>query len=110
MVKSADNTTLGGLICIGVDYRRQVASRVKQSELNNHVWNVDKTEEMIIDFGKEKGQIHSIVINTSNVEIEECFKFLLTFLMNTLSWTNQVYENLKGPETFVFFFTQTEIL
>ena len=105
IVKFADDTTLSGLICNGDEssYRRQVCSLEKWCESNNLILNVDKTKEMIIDFRRNKGQVEPIVINGRNVEIVDCFKFLDTFIMNTLSWSNQVSENLKRAQQRLYF-------
>ena len=62
---------------------------------NNLILDVDKTKEIIIDFGKTVVDYDPNIINGKCVEIVNCLKFLGAQIANNSEWTTQINVNLK---------------
>ena len=70
-VKSADNTTVVGLIGDDryLDYREEVEQLVAWCSKNNLILNVDKTKEIIVNFRKKQPSHAPLLINNTAVEL-----------------------------------------
>ena len=66
--------------------------------------NVDKTQELIVDFRKCRNLKDSIIINSSAVEHLDIHKYLGLTVMNTSSWTQNADKRIKnGRKKYLFF-------
>ena len=90
IVRFADDTVLIGLISDDdcskyVDEINKFATYCKTNFLE---LNVEKTNEMIIDFRKSKALPDPIIINDHAVERVSTYKYLGVMLNNDISWSN----------------------
>ena len=87
IVKYADDTTVAGLITNDeTSYRHEVQSIVNWCSENNLELNVKKTKEVIVDFRRSPSGIVPLVINGSEVERVQYFKFLGINISAELKW------------------------
>ena len=77
---------------------------MKWSDDNNHILNVEKTKELIVDFRKCRYLKDSIIINGSAVEQINTHKFHGLTVMNTLSWTQNADKIIKNGRQRLLFF------
>ena len=106
IIKFADDTTVTGFINNSDEtkYINQVNNIVDWCDNNNLLLNVDKTKEMIVDFRKKaETPPPPLKIGGSVVEQVTSFKFLGTFVNNTLTWNTQCHAILmKAKQRFYF--------
>lgn len=106
LIKSADNTTIVGLIS-GKDetaYRHEVDHLTWRCGENDLVLNTSKTKEMIIDFQRTKVKPHvPLHLHGERVEEVESLKFLGVTLSNQLKWTNNTSQLVKKAQQSLFF-------
>ena len=88
ILKFADGTTVVGLINDDndLDYREEVEQPVDWCRDNSLILNVEKTEEIILDFRKNRPNHAPLVINSSAVEMVNSTKFLGVHITDTLTW------------------------
>ena len=105
MAKFADDTTLCGHVTDDDDtrYRAQVHDVTEWCHRNNLHLNVNKTKEIVIDFKTHKSPIDPLIINGSEVERVDTFKFLGVNISNNLKWENHIVNNLKGAQQKMYF-------
>eukprot|EP00061_Rhincodon_typus_P014757 g42015.t1 len=65
--------------------------------------NNDKTNELIIDFGKKGGEHAPIYINGTEVKRVKSIKFLRAMITDDLSWTSHVNATVKKAQHRLFF-------
>ena len=96
LVKSADDTTVEGLVENGDEsaYRREVDELVEWCENNN----TSKTKEMIVDVRKKKIPVDPLTINGAVIDTVDCFKFLGTTISNTLGRDANVEVTVKKAQ------------
>ena len=89
IVKFADDTTVIGLISDDDEsaYRDDVKQLVSWCASNDLVLNVSKTKEIVVDFRKSKSVLSTLIVNNSEVEIVDSFKFLGIHITSNLSWS-----------------------
>ena len=89
IVKFADDTTVIGLISDDDEsaYRDDVKQLVSWCASNDLVLNVSKTKEIVVDFRKSKSVPSTLIVNNSEVEIVDSFKFLSIHITSNLSWS-----------------------
>ena len=77
IIKFADDTTVIGLISDDDEsaYRDDVNHLVRWCASNDLVLNVSKTKEIVVDFRKSKSVPSTLIVNNSEVEIVDSFKF-----------------------------------
>ena len=106
IVKFADDTTVSGLIR-GSDetsYRNEIQNLTNWCSDNNLELNVRKTKELIIDFRRGAGtEITPLIINGSEVEIVDCFKFLGIHISNDLGWSANIDHCVKKAQQRLYF-------
>ena len=88
------------------NYRHEIENIVSWCDNNNLFLNVSKTKEMIIDFKNNKSNIQPIIINNTEVEQVEVFKFLGIYLTNQLTWhfnCTEILKNQNNAYTFLGF-------
>ncbi|XP_076849711.1 uncharacterized protein LOC143497938 [Brachyhypopomus gauderio] len=89
IIKFADDTTVLGLISKGDEsaYREEVQRLTDWCKDNNLHLNVDKTNEMVVDFRRARQSHSPLNIDGSSVEIVKSTKFLGVHLAENLTWT-----------------------
>ena len=89
IVKFVDDTTVIGLISDDDEsaYRDDVKQLVSWCASNDLVLNVSKTKEIVVDFRKSKSVPSTLIVNNSEVEIVDSFKFLGIHITSNLSWS-----------------------
>ena len=89
IVKFADDTTVIGLISDDDEsaYRDDVKQLVSWCASNDLVLNVSKTKEIVVDFRKSKSVPSTLIVNNSEVEIVDSFKFVGIHITSNLSWS-----------------------
>ncbi|XP_077979368.1 uncharacterized protein LOC144434757 [Glandiceps talaboti] len=104
IIKFADDTTVGGLITNDeTSYRNEVNSIITWCSENNLELNVKKTKEIIVDFRRNPSDIVPLVINNSEVEIVQYFKFLGVYLSVDLKWEINTDHIVKKSQKRLFF-------
>ncbi|XP_078001064.1 uncharacterized protein LOC144453614 [Glandiceps talaboti] len=104
IIKFADDTTVGGLIKNDeTSYRNEVNSIITWCSENNLELNVKKTKEIIVDFRRNPSDIVPLVINNSEVEIVQYFKFLGVYLSADLKWEINTDHIVKKAQKRLFF-------
>lgn len=105
IVKFADDTTVAGFIrgADESDYRHQVDDLVVWCAENNLQLNVAKTKEIIVDFRRKKTSISPLVIDGSEVERVDCFKFLGIHISSDLTWSAHVEHCVAKAQRRLFF-------
>ena len=68
-------------------YRDDVKHLVRWCARNYLVLNVSKTKEIVVDFRKSKSVPSTHIVNNSEVEIVDSFKFLGIHITSNLSWS-----------------------
>ena len=66
--------------------RREINGIVSWCDTPNLFLNVSTTEELMIDFRRNKTNKEPVSTNNKEVEQVSVFKLLCTFLCNNLSW------------------------
>jgi hypothetical protein len=86
IIKFADDTTIVGLITNNDEtaYREEVRALGEWWQENNHSLNVNKTNELIVDFRKQQREHAPIHIDGTAVEKVESFKFLGVHITDNL--------------------------
>ena len=105
IIKFADDTTVIGLISDDDEsaYRDDVNHLVRWCASNDLVLNVSKTKEIVVDFRKSKSVPSTLIVNNSEVEIVDSFKFLGIHITSNLSWSLQArYMCKKGQQRLYF--------
>ena len=105
IVKFADDTTVIGLISDDDEsaYRDDVKQLVSWCASNDLVLNVSKTKEIVVDFRKSKSVPSTLIVNNSEVEIVDSFKFLGIHITSNLSWSLHArYMCKKGQQRLYF--------
>ena len=104
MQKFSDDTVLIGLINKGDDqaYRKEIDLFVSWCDANFLLLNVEKTKELVIDFGRKKVEVSPVVINGREVEIVQSYKYLGVHLDSKLDWKKNTDSVFKRP-SLVFF-------
>ena len=89
IIKFADGTTVVGLITNNDEtaYREEVRALGVWCQKNNLSLNVNKTNEMIVDFRKQQREHLPIHIDGTAVEKVETFKFLDVHITDILKWS-----------------------
>ena len=89
IIKFADDTTVIGIISDDDEsaYRDDVKHLVRCCASNDLVLNVSKTKEIVVDFRKSKSVPSTLIVNNSEVEIVDSFKFLGIHITSNLSWS-----------------------
>ena len=89
IIKFADDTTVVGLITNNDEtvYREEVRISGVWCQENNLTLNVNKTNEMIVDFRKQQREQPPIHIAGTVVERVESFKFLGVHITDKLNWS-----------------------
>ena len=89
IIKSADNTTVVGLITDNDEtaYRQEVRDLAVWRQDNNLSLNVSKTKELFVDYRQRRDEYTPIHINRAVVERVENVKFLSVHITNKLSWS-----------------------
>ena len=105
VLKFADDTTVTGLISDADEepFREQIDSLVQWCSDNNLLLNVSKTKELIVDFRKNEPPPPPLTINGSTVERVSDFKFLGTFMSNSLGWETNCTDILKRARQRMYF-------
>jgi hypothetical protein len=105
IVKFADDTTVAGFIrgADESDYRHQVDELVVWCAENNLQLNVAKTKEIIVDFRRKKTPVSPLVIDGSEVERVDCFKFLGIHISGDLTWSAHVEQCVAKAQRRLFF-------
>ena len=103
--KFADDTTVTGLIRDNdeTNYRLEIDGITDWCDSNNLFLNVSKTKEMIIDFRRNKSTYEPIVIDETEVEQIDVFKFLGIYITNDLTWHFNCTELLKKARQRLYF-------
>ena len=84
-------------------YRDDVNHLVRWCASNDLVLNVSKTKEIVVDFRKSKSVPSTLIVNNSEVEIVDSFKFLGIHITSNLSWSLQArYMCKKGQQRLYF--------
>ena len=102
----ADDTTVLGLITNSdeSEYCDQVNKRISCCSENNLELNVNKTEEMIVDFRRKKSSpLSSLLIDGRRVEFVQHFKFLDSTISNNLKWELNVVTVVKKEQQRLYF-------
>ena len=105
IVKFADDTTCAGLIRSSeLDYRSQVSALISWCLANDLELNVNKTKEIILDFRKTKPtNIDPLLINGSEVETINHFKFLGIQISANLQWEINVDQTVSRTQQRLYF-------
>ena len=104
VVKFADDTTVAGLIRNSEsEYRNQVSALVEWCSENDLELNVKKTKEIIVDFRRNPTEIVPLVINGSEVEIVQQFKFLGINISSDLKWEINTDQIVKKAQQRLYF-------
>ena len=103
--KFADDTTVTGLIRDNdeTNYRLEIDGITDWCDSNNLFLNVSKTKEMIIDFRRNKPFYEPIIIDETEVEQIDVFKFLGIYITNDLTWHFNCTELLKKARQRLYF-------
>uniref|UniRef100_A0A803JBM0 Reverse transcriptase domain-containing protein n=1 Tax=Xenopus tropicalis TaxID=8364 RepID=A0A803JBM0_XENTR len=106
IIKFADNATIIGCISDGDEsaYRAEVRALTSWCHDNNLLLNVNKTEELIVDYRRLQGGGHTpIHIEGAEVERVSCFRFLGINISEDLSWSHHVGVIIKAARQQLFF-------
>ena len=105
MVKFADDTTVVGLISKGNEsaYREEVVQLTEWCRENNLLLNTAKTQELVIDFRRNKTDITPLFINGDCVERVTSFRFLGVHIEEGLTWAVNTSELLKKAQQRLYF-------
>ena len=109
LIKFADDTTAPGLITNEdeTEYRTEVNNLVTWCDENNLKLNTTKTQELIVDFRKNKTVLPPpLTIKGENISQVQSAKFLGTFLSDNLSWDTHVSATAKKAQQRLFFLRQ----
>ena len=92
LVKFADDTALIGLICNddSAVYLNQVNTFVDYCKDNYLVLNVSKTKELILDYRINKHDPNPVIIDGSEVQRTDHYKYLGVVMDNKLCWKQHV--------------------
>ncbi|KAK1788636.1 hypothetical protein P4O66_002459 [Electrophorus voltai] len=105
VIKFADDTTGVGLISEDDKsaYREEVRELVSWCKVTNLHLNVDKTKDMVVDFGRARQDHSLLTINSSSVEIVKNTKFLGVHLAENLTWTLNISSITKKAQLRLYF-------
>ena len=89
IIKFADNTMVVGLITDNdeIAYREEVRDLAVWCQDNNLSFNVIKTNDLIVDYRKRRGEHAPIHIDGAVVEQVESFKLISVHITNKLPWS-----------------------
>ena len=107
IIKFADDTTVIYIGLISDDdesaYRDDVKHLVRWCASNDLVLNASKTKEIVVDFRKSKSVPSKLIVNNSEVEIVDSFKFLGIHITSNLSWSLHArYMCKKVNDVYIF--------
>ena len=81
----------------------KISFQPKYRVSNDLVLNVSKTKEIVVDFRKSKSVPSTLIVNNSEVEIVDSFKFLGIHITSNLSWSLHArYMCKKGQQRLYF--------
>ena len=100
VVKSADDTTVVGLISGGDEsaYQAQVEHLMTWCRVNNLLLKTSKTKELIVDFRNKKTDIQPLHISGECVERVTDFRFLGVHISEDLTWGTNTAELVKKAQ------------
>ncbi len=105
IVKFADDTTVIGLITDNDEtaYREEVSTLSKWCQENHLSLNIDKTNELVVDFRRQSREHTPITIDKTPVEQVNSFKFICVHITEDWTWSAHTDAVLKKthklPET-----------
>ncbi|KAK3562354.1 hypothetical protein QTP86_033441 [Hemibagrus guttatus] len=105
IIKFADDTTVVGLISKNDEsaYREEVQQLTAWCKDNNLSLNVDKTEEMVVDFRRAQSGNSPLFIDRSSVEIIKSTKFLGVHLAENFTWSLNTSSISKKAQQCLYF-------
>ena len=104
IIKFADDTTVVDLITNNDEtaYREEVRALLVWCQENNLTLNVNKTNEMIVDYRKQQREQPPIHIDGTVVEMMERFKFLAVHFTDKLKWSTHTDSIVKKAQQCLF--------
>ncbi len=104
IVKFADDTTVIGLITDNHEtaYREKVSTLTKWCQENHLSLNIDKTEQLVVDFRRQSREHTPITIDKTPVERVNSFKFLSVHITEDLTWSAHKDAVLKAHQRLFF--------
>lgn len=103
--KFSDDTAIVGCIRKGEEgeYRRVIQDFVDMSQRDQLQLNVDKTKELVIDFGRSRSTPQPVSIGGVEVEIVKTYKYLGVQLDHKLDWSANTTALYKKGQSRMFF-------
>ncbi|XP_073670671.1 uncharacterized protein [Paramisgurnus dabryanus] len=98
IIKFADDTTVVGLISGEARYREEVELLLGWCKNNNLSLNVDKIQEMVVDFRRMQSEHRPLSIGGSEVERVRSTKFLGLHISDDLIWSVNTGTILKKAQ------------
>ncbi|XP_053702104.1 uncharacterized protein LOC128747907 [Synchiropus splendidus] len=107
ILKYADDTMVVGLIQDNDElvYREEVQHLVDWCETNNLALNLDKTKEIVVDFGRSRHSHAPLYINDRAVEMVSTTKYLGVHITDDLSWSLHTSSLAKKAQQRLHFLT-----
>ncbi|XP_062919526.1 uncharacterized protein LOC134354537 [Mobula hypostoma] len=105
IIKIADDTTMVGFISNNDEsaYREEMQWLTDWCRANNLSLNVNKTKEMVVDFGRTRSNHSPLNIDDSSVEIVKSTKFLGVHLAENLTWSLDTSSIAKKAQQRLYF-------
>lgn len=109
--KYADDTTIVGLITDNneTQYRCEVARTVTWCEDNDLMLNASKITEIAIDYRRRKNLKAPIIITDQPITLADMFKFLSTYISDSLKWDINSNHIIKKAQQRVHFLSQLKM-
>ncbi len=105
IVKSVDDTTVIGLITDNDEmaYREEVSTLIKSCQENHLSLNIDKTNELVVDFWRQSREDTPITIDKTPLVRVNSFKFRGVHITEDLTWSTHTDAVLKKAHQCLFF-------
>ncbi len=105
IVKFADDTTVVGLITDNDETadREEVHALTRWCQENHLSLNINKTNELVVDFRRQKKEHNPIIIDGTPVKRASSFKFLGVHITEDLTWSAHTDAVLKKAQQRLFF-------
>ncbi len=84
-------------------YREEVSTRTKWCQENHLSHNINKTNELVVDFRRQSREHTPITIDKTPVERINSFKFLGVHITEDLTWSAHTDAVLKKANQCIFF-------
>ena len=106
LIKFADDSCIEGFIASDDDtdvYFNEIKYFTSWCTDNKLLLNTDKTKEIVFDFRSQPSEIRPVVINGSQIEQVDSYKYLGVIIDNKLKWEKQAKEVSKKINKRMFF-------